>query len=95
MVLKGRGGENEGEETRGEKNEVAGRVAREARRKGKMPAGKQMVAPFIGLFVASAMTIRPAMKQAGDSPCVGEYHATRLRMIFLLKRIRELHSFTL
>ncbi|KAM0731945.1 hypothetical protein ACS0PU_001487 [Formica fusca] len=55
-----------------------------------MPAGKQMVAPFIGLFVASAMTFCPAMKQAGDSPCVGEYHATRLRMLFLLKRIREL-----
>lgn len=35
-----------------------------------MPAGKQMVAPFIGLFVGSAMTFRPAMKQAGDSPCV-------------------------
>jgi len=37
-----------------------------------MPAGKQMVAPFIGLFVGSAMTFRPAMKQAGDSPCVLE-----------------------
>lgn len=53
-----------------------------------MPAGKQMVAPFIGLFVGSAMTFRPAMKQAGDSPCVREYQATRLRLLFLLKRIR-------
>lgn len=40
------------------------------RGEGKMPAGKQMVAPFIGLFVGSAMTFRLAMKQAGDSPCV-------------------------
>lgn len=44
---------------------------------GKMPAGKQMVAPFIGLFVGSAMTFRPAMKRAGGYPCVREYQATR------------------
>jgi len=55
-----------------------------------MPAGKQMVAPFIGLFVGSAMTFRSAMKQVGDSPCVREYQATRLQLLFLLKRIREL-----
>lgn len=55
-----------------------------------MPAGKQMVAPFIGLFVGSAMTFRPAMKQAGDSPCVREYQATRLQLLFLLKCICEL-----
>lgn len=65
MVLK-RGQEgkrNEGEETRGEKNGVVKRPGG-AREKGKMPAGKQMVAPFIGLFVGSAMTFCPAMKQA-------------------------------
>lgn len=28
----------------------------EGKRKGKMPAGKQMVAPFIGLFVGSVMS---------------------------------------
>ncbi|KAL0121876.1 hypothetical protein PUN28_006986 [Cardiocondyla obscurior] len=55
-----------------------------------MPAGKQMVAPFIGLFVGSAMTFCPAMKQAGDSPCVGEHQAMRLQLLSLLKRIREL-----
>ncbi|GAB1865938.1 hypothetical protein CAJAP_07017 [Camponotus japonicus] len=61
-----------------------------------MPAGKQMVAPFIGLFVASAMTFCPAMKQAGDSPCVGKHHTTRLirgiRMLFILKHSRTTYS---
>lgn len=90
MVLKGAGGEEgrRGRNTRGE--EWSCEAAREARGKGKMPAGKQMVAPFIGLFVGSAMTFRPAMKQAGGSPCVREYQATRLQLLFLLKRIREL-----
>lgn len=77
-----------GGNTRGE--EWSSGTARGAREKGKMPAGKQMVAPFIGLFVGSAMTFCPAMKQAGDSPCVREYQATRLQLLFLLKRIREL-----
>ncbi|XP_018053533.1 PREDICTED: uncharacterized protein LOC108690651 [Atta colombica] len=86
MVLKREGGR--GGNTRGE--EWSYGATREAKGKRKMPAGKQMVAPFIGLFVGSAMTFRPAMKQAGDSPCVREYQATRLQLLFLLKCICEL-----
>ena len=87
MVLKGKGGWR-GRNTRGE--EWSYGATREAKGKRKMPAGKQMVAPFIGLFVGSAMTFRPAMKQAGDSPCVREYQATRLQLLFLLKCIYKL-----
>lgn len=77
MVLKGtEGRRRRGRNTRGE--EWSYGTARGVRGEGKMPAGKQMVAPFIGLFVGSAMTFRLAMKQAGGSPCVREYQVTRL-----------------
>lgn len=38
---------------------------RDGNRDRDVPAGKQMVAPFIGLFVGSAITSRPAIRPAG------------------------------
>lgn len=53
-----------GEEWRGRKA-VERERERDGNRDRDVPAGKQMVAPFIGLFVGSAITSRPAIRPAG------------------------------
>mgnify|MGYP004580636571 CR=1 FL=1 len=78
------------ENGRGEKNGEDGRSWNERERDGNrdrdVPAGKQMVAPFIGLFVGSAITSRPAIRPAGVPLCIPRVQDLTTRVLSTLLR---------